>query len=132
MKRRDERVVENLSFWSLLKTVKIKNITWKYPIFYVALATAILSHIMIRNIRTSDLTKIFDYVSNTITSVSATLMGIIIAGLAIIVALSMGEISALLLRQKILKSYCFHFGLLPFCGLYLPLYPFYLNSYLYL
>lgn len=109
MIKRGERVDENISFWSLLKTVKIRNLTWKYPVFYLAIVSATLSYFLMTNMNEDDLLLTLTFASNTLTSISASLMGIIIAGLAIIVALSMGNILHLLLRNKILQKLLFPF-----------------------
>lgn len=109
MKKRGERVDGNLTFWSLLRTSKIRNITWKYPVFYLAAIVAYIAYRYLHKMDDESYGAIFNYFSDTIASISATLMGIIIAGLALIVALAMGEVLNLLLREQTLQKLLFPF-----------------------
>lgn len=109
MLRRGERVDGNIDFWSLIRVAKVRNITWKYPIFYIAFIVAFISNKYIRKMDSSSYEGIFPYFSDTIASISATLMGIIIAGLALIVALAMGDVLNLLLKNQTLQKLLFPF-----------------------
>jgi hypothetical protein len=109
MIKRGDKVGDNIGFWSLLRTAKIKNITWKYPVFYIAAITAYLSYVFLEKMDNGSYEEVIPYVSSVIAPISATLMGIIIAGLAVIVALSMGEILNLLLKNKTLQKLLFPF-----------------------
>jgi hypothetical protein len=106
---RGGRVESNMTFWSLLKTTKVRNLTWKYPVFYIAIIFAYAAYYLLKKMDNDSYKEIFPYVSDTIASISATLMGIIIAGLAIIVALAMGDVLNLLLKNKTLQKLLFPF-----------------------
>lgn len=109
--KRGERVDPNtLNFWNLLRTVKLKNVTYKYPATYLAAIISVSIYYFLFSKLSSDrLSKLLEYFSDTMASISATLLGIILAGLAIIVALAAGNILRLMLKGKILHKLLFPF-----------------------
>jgi len=109
MLKRGDRVDENISFWSLLRNTKIGTLTWKYPIFYFSIIVAYGCYRVFKVLSKDTYVSLFPYISDTIASISATLMGIILAGLAIIVGLAVGDILNLLLKGKILQKLLFPF-----------------------
>lgn len=109
MRLRGERVDENISFLSLLRTTKVSNITWKYPVFYISVCIAVITYYYLNKMKVEQYDQIFPYISDTIASISATLMGIILAGLAIIVGLAAGDLLNLLSRGKTLHKLLFPF-----------------------
>ncbi|RVT67645.1 hypothetical protein [Niallia taxi] len=103
--------MDDISFWKMLRVTKVGTLTWKYPIFYISICLAVISYYYFSKMDAQSYADIFPYISDTIASISATLMGIILAGLAIIVGLAVGDILNLLLRGKTLQKLLFPFWL---------------------
>ncbi|WP_043929797.1 hypothetical protein [Bacillus sp. EB01] len=109
--RGDKIDLDDLSFIGFLKIVKLRNITIKYPGTYIALLGSFLFYKYIINGKDFDSEKVTAYLGDTVVSVSASLLGIIIAALAILIALAMGEVAHLLLKNKTLQKLLFPFWL---------------------
>ncbi|MFD1850975.1 hypothetical protein [Oceanobacillus bengalensis] len=108
--KRDERVnYQNTSFLGMLRINKISSLTVKNLGFYLGLILTIIFYYYCRNLSNDLIRKLADYMTNVLPSVSATLLGIIIAGLAIIVALSTGNIYNHLLENRTLQKLLFPF-----------------------
>jgi len=108
--KRDERItLSSTSFLSLLRISKIKSfiINWS---FFFSVVAFILTYLKFKN--TTDFSKLAEYYSNIIASVSATLLGIVLAGLAILIALMQGKVLGLLLRKNVLQKFLFPFWII--------------------
>lgn len=113
--RGDRVTVETTSFFAMLRTVGIRNIVWKNIGFYIALLTSFATWYYFKE-RDMDYFKSSSaYIGDTIASVSGTLLGIILAGLAIIVAIANGKILHLLLANKMLQKILTPFWLVSVC-----------------
>lgn len=108
--KRNERVTESTtSFWSLLNLVKVKTLIVNFS-FLISIFITVAFYLVMS--RKSDLLNTVNYFSNTIASISATLMGIVIAGLAILIALVQGKVLGLLLQKSVLQKFLFPFWFL--------------------
>lgn len=108
---RKDRVKDTLSFWDLLKINGIIPITFGYYAFYFAIVTSVVSYFLLEDMCNNDLTSIYNFVGTTFAPVSAALMGIIIAGLSIMVAFTNGKLLHLLLINQNLQRILFPFWL---------------------
>jgi hypothetical protein len=86
-----------LTFTSLINTFS----------FYFAAACSVLLYFLFINVR--EYSDLINYVSNTIASISATILGIVIAGLAILITLTQGKLLGLFLQKNILQKFLFPF-----------------------
>jgi hypothetical protein len=111
MTRRERVTSETTNFRSLIRIVTIKPFI-KTPIFGISFILTILFWFFFRNVR--DFKDLIDYTSDTIASISATLMGIVIAGLAILISLTQGKLLALFLHRNILQKFLFPFWIMTF------------------
>ncbi|MDX5476221.1 MAG: hypothetical protein LPK00_11865 [Bacillaceae bacterium] len=108
---RDERVTyETTSFWFLLKTVSIKNL-----FINIRTLLSILFSLSFYYLFTGkDIDTTAQYFGNTIATISASLLGIVIAGLAILIAVLQGRIFGVLLQKKLLQRFLFPFWFITF------------------
>ncbi|KAA1808164.1 hypothetical protein CN417_01435 [Bacillus thuringiensis] len=109
IKREERATYDNTSFLSLLKENGIFSLTIGNLGFYVAILLGWLSYRVFINMKQTEITEIAGYISNILPGVSASILGIIIAGLSIIVALTSGKILHLLLKNKTLQNLLFPF-----------------------
>jgi|GEM_PF-2780077 len=115
MKRRVDRVsADNTTFISLFKVVGLRNFVWKNYGFYLALITTILFQWIINDYDNQKIDNIAKYFGDPIASISATLLGIIIAGFAIILAVANGKILNLLLAESTLQKLLYPFWFISF------------------
>lgn len=115
MKRRVERVsTDNTTFFSLFKVVGLRNFVWKSYGFYIAILVTMLFQWIITNYDSQKIDKIAEYFGDQIASISATLLGIIIAGFAIILAVANGKILNLLLAESTLQKLLYPFWFISF------------------
>ncbi|MDX8046624.1 hypothetical protein SH601_11590 [Gracilibacillus sp. S3-1-1] len=108
--KRDERVnFENTSFFGMLKIVRLGTLTYKNFGFYFGLVIAFIFLFITEDFNEKELIDLAEYITGVIPSVAAALLGIIIAGLAIIVALSTEDIYNKLLKNRTLQKLLFPF-----------------------
>jgi hypothetical protein len=105
---RNERITHKTTgFFSLLKIAGLKNLFLNLSTL-IALISTLLFWYYNKNYN-PDIQKLIDYYSDTVGSISATLLGIVIAGLAILIAVFQGKILGSLLKNRILQKFLFPF-----------------------
>ncbi|MCM3144690.1 hypothetical protein [Brevibacillus sp. MER 51] len=115
MRRREERVsTNNTNFFSLFRVVGLRNFVWKNYGFYFALCVTIIFGWVINHTDKLKINDIAEYFGDPIASISATLLGIIIAGFAIILAVANGKILNLLLEDSTLQKLLYPFWFISF------------------
>ncbi|MBA2943196.1 hypothetical protein HZF08_33540 [Paenibacillus sp. CGMCC 1.16610] len=80
--------------------------------FYISLVLSVVFLWFFKNV--ADFSELIDYTSDTIASISATLMGIVIAGLAILISLTQGKLLTIFLQKNILQKFLFPFWVMTF------------------
>lgn len=75
--------------------------------FYVAIILAGVFYYFIKDV--TEFSGLIEYTSDTIASISASLLGIVIAGLAILISLTQGKLLSLFLQKNILQKFLFPF-----------------------
>lgn len=105
MKSRNE-----VSFLVLIKGYKLTNFIFSVTFFVSVIFTGLCIYIT-ANSSKSGLSDLFGFVQNTGVGVGAALMAIVVAGLAIITALTASSISAKLLYKNLLHRLLFPFWL---------------------
>ncbi|MGM1050264.1 MAG: hypothetical protein ACQEXX_29660 [Bacillota bacterium] len=104
---RNERVTsKTTSFYGLLKITTVKPF-FITPAFFVAFLLAGVFYYFFKDV--TEFSELIEYSSNTIASISATLLGIVIAGLAILISLSQGKLLSIFLQKNILQKFLFPF-----------------------
>lgn len=110
LKREERATYDNTSFFNMLKINGISSLTFKNFGFYCSIFTGALAYYIFEQTKKDTLiTDIANYISNILPGVSASILGIIIAGLSIVVALTSGKIIHLLLKNKTLQNLLFPF-----------------------
>ncbi len=102
--------INDLSFQVLFKMFGWNGLILK-PKFFIALLIAAGTKLLLCHLSTDNFIDVAKYISNTGASVSGTLLGIVIAGLAIITALSNGKLFNILLEKQVLHQLLFPFWL---------------------
>ncbi|ASS75755.1 hypothetical protein CIG75_12685 [Tumebacillus algifaecis] len=109
--KRDEKVsVESLSFWSLVRLMEFGNF-FKLS-FLISLVVSLLTLAVVRELPEGSLEDVSKYIGNVCAPISGTLLGIVIAGLAILTALSNGGLMQVLLKRKLLQRLLIPFWLI--------------------
>ncbi|MBJ7956824.1 hypothetical protein JDS77_03665 [Bacillus cereus group sp. N28] len=128
LKREERTTYDNTSFFSMLKTNGISSLTVTNFGFYLAILTGILFYFILVRMTDQEIPEIANYISNILPGVSASILGIIIAGLSIVVALTSGKIFHLLLKNRTLQNLLFPFwyaatlwGILLFVSMSFPI-----------
>ncbi|MCU5129368.1 MULTISPECIES: hypothetical protein [Bacillus cereus group] len=128
LKREERTTYENTSFFSMLKSNGISSLTVTNFGFYLAVLIGIISYFTLVRMKNQTIIDIANYISNILPGVSASILGIIIAGLSIVVALTSGKIFHLLLKNKTLQNLLFPFwyaatlwGILLFVSMSFPI-----------
>jgi len=105
--KRDERVSsKTTTFMGLLRITTFKPFL-ATPVFFVAVILAAIFYFYFKDI--TDFSHLVEYTSDTIASISATILGIVIAGLAILISLTQGKLLSLFLQKNILQKFLFPF-----------------------
>lgn len=109
---RNERITyKTTSFIALLKIYKFRTLFFNIS-FLIAAIVSFSFYIYFKNNYLISL--MVDYISTTLSTISASLLGIVIAGLAILIALTQGKTLSILLKRNVLQIFLFPFWLLSF------------------
>lgn len=114
MTRMSNNAINELSFFGLFHKFNKKYLVTKMPL-WIALLSMLIVRRMIFGYSRDTLIDIVKYLSNTGSQICSTLLGILIAGLAIIIAVVNGKLANLLLKGNILQRLLFPFWLVAAC-----------------
>ncbi|MEN2467641.1 hypothetical protein [Ornithinibacillus sp. FSL M8-0202] len=111
MKRNERITYKTTSFLALFRIYRFRTLIFNFS-FLIAAVLSASFYFFYKDINTTN--QIVNFVGTTLSSISASLLGIVIAGLAILIALTQGKTLSILLQRNVLQIFLFPFWILSF------------------
>lgn len=105
----NEDFIQGLSFTGMFKTFRKRNLVGKS--LFISLTLGVVIRILLERLDLVEIDNFSRYLGTTGSSIGGGVLGIVIAGLAIISALSNGGLSKVLLKNRLLHRLLFPFWL---------------------
>lgn len=107
MSRKNRVTPDTVNFYHLLKSVKMTALIFNFSFLFSVLITVLFKYY--GSYSKATIQSLIEYLSGIIGPASATLLGIVLTGLAILIALFRENISGLLVKHGLLQRFLFPF-----------------------